>query len=94
MAKFDVDSEVALLSLESKDYDIAADGAYEAWMILEPTPTEDGRRAQPRQARPTAQVRQSSRKPLHTSVQRYHTARPQVGAGPTQVASCMCGTVR
>ena len=39
MAKFDVDSEVALLSLESKDYvyDVAPDGAYEAWMILEPT---------------------------------------------------------
>ena len=37
MAKFDVDSDVALLSLESKDYDTAPDGAYEAWMILEPT---------------------------------------------------------
>ena len=94
MAKFDVDSEVALLSLESKDYvyDVAPDGAYEAWMILEPTPTDEG--AAPRQARPTAQVRQSSRKPLHTSAQRYQAARPQVGAGPTQVASCMCGTVR
>ena len=44
MAKFDVDSEVALLSLESKDYvyDVAPDGAYEAWMILEPTPTDEG----------------------------------------------------
>ena len=28
---------VALLSLESKDYDTDPDGAYEAWMILEPT---------------------------------------------------------
>ena len=37
VAKFDVDSDVALLSLESKDYDTAPDGAYEAWMILEPT---------------------------------------------------------
>ena len=26
-----------MLSLESKDYDTAPDGAYEAWMILEPT---------------------------------------------------------
>ena len=37
VAKFDVDVDVALLSLESKDYDTAPDGAYEAWMILEPT---------------------------------------------------------
>ena len=37
VAKFDVDSDVALLSLESKDYDPTPDGAYEAWMILEPT---------------------------------------------------------
>lgn len=36
VAKFDIDSDVALLSLESKDYDISADGAYEAWMLLEP----------------------------------------------------------
>ena len=42
VAKLDVDSEVALLSLESKDYDFAPDGAYEAWMILEPTPTDEG----------------------------------------------------
>ena len=34
VAKFDVDVDVALLSLESKDYDTAPDGAYEAWMIL------------------------------------------------------------
>ena len=37
VAKFDIDSDVALLSLESKDYDTDPDGAYEAWMILEPT---------------------------------------------------------
>ena len=37
VAKFDVDSDVALLSLESMDNDRTPDGAYEAWMILEPT---------------------------------------------------------
>jgi hypothetical protein len=42
VAKFDVDSDAALLSLESKDYDIDPDGAYEAWMILEPEATDEG----------------------------------------------------
>ena len=35
IAKFDIDSEPSTLTLEPKDYDTAADGQYEAWMLLE-----------------------------------------------------------
>ena len=36
IAKFEVDDEPSVLTLESSDYDISPDAEYNAWMIIEP----------------------------------------------------------